>query len=114
MENKCSKYESLFVFSDNETLNKHIEECADCKKESEKMNRLSELLGEVKFYYRVRNNKIKRLRAVCAVFFIVFFSAAFGIISNDTDLTDALMYGNTLSAEDLGFPVDSYGLLMVD
>jgi hypothetical protein len=24
------------------------------------------------------------------------------------------MYGNTLSAEDLGFPVDSYGLLMVD
>ena len=30
------------------------------------------------------------------------------------DFVDTLMYGEALSAEDLGFPVDSYGLLMVD
>ena len=43
------------------------------------------------------------------------FSATFGYVSVvDTDLADALMYGDTLSAEDLGFPVDSYGLLVVD
>ena len=33
---------------------------------------------------------------------------------DDEDLYDTLKYGDTLSAEDLGFPVDSYGLLMVD
>ncbi len=114
MENKCSKYEGLFVFSDEETLNSHINECEECKKEQEKMDRVSELIGEVKFYYRAKNKKLKRLKAVCALFFLIFFSATFGIFSYDSDLTDALMYGNTLSAEELGFPVDSYGLLMVD
>ena len=114
MENKCSKYEGLFIFSDDETLKEHIKECAECKKEQETMDKVSDLIGEVKFYYRAKNNKLKKLRAACAVFFLIFFSATFGIISNDADLTDALVYGNTLSAEDLGFPVDSYGLLMVD
>ena len=114
MENKCSKYEGLFVFSDEETLNSHIKECEACKKEQEKMDKVSALLGEVKFYYRAKNKKLKRLKAVCAIFFLIFFSATFGVLSNNSDLTDALMYGDTLSAEELGFPVDSYGLLMVD
>ena len=35
-------------------------------------------------------------------------------INNDGDLADALMYGDTLTAEDLGFPVDSYGFIVVD
>ena len=34
--------------------------------------------------------------------------------NNDEEFADTLMYGDSLSAEDLGFPVDSYGLLMVD
>ena len=37
MENKCSKYEGLFVFSDEETFKKHLEECSDCQLEHEKM-----------------------------------------------------------------------------
>ena len=44
----------------------------------------------------------------------MLFGTFFGIIANDDEYADLLMYGNTLSAEDLGFPVDSYGLLMVD
>ena len=38
MDKKCSKYESLFVFSDEETLSKHLQECEDCRQEQEKMN----------------------------------------------------------------------------
>lgn len=114
MDNKCSKYEGLFVFSDEETLNKHLEECPDCRAEQEKMQRVSELISEVKPYYSARTRRAKKLKAVCALLFFIFFSATFGVISNDSDLADALMYGETLSAEDLGFPVDSYGLLMVD
>ena len=114
MENKCSKYEGLFVFSDEETLNKHIEECDDCRSEHEKMQKVSDLLGEVKFHYRLRRRKIMKLKAVCAVAMLMFFSASFGVLYNDSDLSDALMYGETLSAEDLGSPVDSYGLIMVD
>ena len=54
------------------------------------------------------------MRAVCALALIMFFSASFGVFVNDDDFTDVLMYGDTLTAEELGFPVDSYGLLMVD
>lgn len=114
MDNKCSKYEGLFVFSDEETLQKHLDECPDCRAEHEKMQKVSELIAETKFYYRSKSNRVRKLKAICALVMFMFFSATFGVVSNDGDFADALMYGDTLTAEDLGFPVDSYGLLMVD
>ena len=114
MDKKCSKYEGLFIFSDEKTLKKHIEECPDCKAEHEKMQKVSELLSEVKFHYRSQNRKVRKLRAVCALALLMFFSASIGIVADESDFTDVLMYGDTLSAEDLGFPVDSYGLIVVD
>ena len=116
MDNKCSKYEGLFVFSDEETFKKHLEECDVCRKEHEKMQKVSDLLGEVKFYYKSKRRKVMKLKAVCAAAMIMFFSATFGVVTTDGggDFADALMYGDALSAEDLGFPVDSYGLIMVD
>ncbi len=114
MENKCSKYEGLFVFSDEATLEEHLKECPDCRAEHEKMQKVSNLIGEVKFHYKLRAKKIRKIKAVCLALCLICMSTSFGIVTNDTDFVDALMYGQTLSAEDLGFPVDSYGLLMVD
>ena len=115
MKNKCSKYESLFVFSDDETLEKHIAECEECKQEHEKQQKVSSLIDEVKLYYRAKRKKrMARLRAACAVVLMMFTVLSFvGVAINDDDILDTLKYGDTLSAEDLGFPVDSYGLLMV-
>ena len=114
MNEKCSKYEGLFIFSDEETLKKHLEECPDCRAAHEKMQKVSDLISETKFYYRSKSNRKRKLKAVCALALFMCFSATFGVVNNDGDFTDALMYGDTLTAEDLGFPVDSYGLLMVD
>ena len=114
MENKCSKYEGLFVFSDEATLEEHLKECPDCRAEHEKMQKVSNLIGEVKFHYKLRAKKIRKIKAGCLALCLICMSTSFGIVTNDTDFVDALMYGQTLSAEDLGFPVDSYGLLMVD
>ena len=114
MDNKCSKYESLFIFSDEDNLKKHLEECEICRLEHEKMQKVSSLLSEVKFHYRNKAKQIRKIKAVCAAICLIFFSTSLGIVTDDTDLVDALMYGDSLSAEDLGFPVDSYGLLMVD
>ena len=114
MDNKCSKYEGLFVFSNEETLNKHLEECESCREEHEKMLKVSDLIQEVKPYYMKKRSKLRRMRAVAAVLFIMLFTATFGVIYTNEDLSDSLMYGDTLTAEDFGFPVDSYGLLMVD
>lgn len=114
MDKKCSKYEGLFIFSDEETLQKHLEECSDCRTEHEKMQKVSDLIAETKFYYRSKSNRKRKLKAICALALFMFFSASFGVINNDEDFAEALMFGDTLSAEELGFPVDSYGLLMVD
>lgn len=117
MDNKCSKYEELFVSSSSqEELEKHVLECEECKAEYESQQKVSSLLDEVKmYYYAKRKKRIARLRAACAIMFMVFSLASVGgfALTND-DLMDTLKYGDTLSAEDLGFPVDSYGLLMVD
>ena len=114
MDKKCSKYEGLFVFSDDETLKKHINECEDCAAEYRKMQRVSELIGEVKSHYLVRNRKGKKLKIACAFLLFIFFGTFLGVVSLDSDYADSLIYGDSLSVEDLGFPVDSYGLLMVD
>ncbi len=113
MDKKCSKYEGLFTFSDEKTLLKHVQECEECREEHEKMEKVSELLGEVKFYYRSKNKRKAKLRAVCAAA-LIFMTMTFGYVIDDEDLLDTLKYGDTLTAEELGFPVDSYGLVMVD
>ena len=114
MENKCSKYEGLFVFSDENSLAEHLKECETCRKEHEKMEKVSELIQEVKPYYLKKRNGLRKMRAIAAVLFLVIFAGTFGLFYTNEDLSDSLMYGETLTAEDLGFPVDSYGLLMVD
>lgn len=114
MDKKCSKYEGLFVFSDEEALQKHIEECPDCRAEHEKMQKVSDLIGETKFYYKSKFKRVRKLKAICALAMFMFFTASFSVINDDGDFADSLMYGDTLTAEDLGFPVDSYGFIVVD
>ena len=116
MENKFSKLEELFISSDSSALEEHIKECEECRKEYESQQKVSSLLNEVKlYYYAQRKNSRMRLRAACAVMFMVFSLASLtGWVLNDDDLLDTLKYGDSLSAADLGFPVDSDGLLMVD
>ena len=116
MENKCSKYEELFTSGSNEELEKHVLECEECKIEHEMQQKVSSLLDEVKmYYYSKRKKRNANLRAACAIMFLAFSLVSMtGWVLNDDDLMDTLKYGETLSAEDLGFPVDSDGLLMVD
>ena len=113
MDKKCSKYENLFVFSDEETLKKHLQECEECRLEQQKMDRVSELIGEVKFHYN-KGRKMRFLKIACVLMLLLFSTVSIGVIENYDDMMDTLMYGECLTAEDLGFPVDSYGLIVVD
>jgi hypothetical protein len=112
--NKCTKYEALYTFGNEETLKAHLETCEECKKEQEQLDKVSDLLKEVKPYYIAKRKNIAKLKAACALFVMLFSGATLGVINFNTDISDTIKYGNTLSAEDLGFPVDSYGLIMVE
>ena len=114
MQNKCTKYEALFTFADEKTLSAHLEECEDCRNEQAKMDRVSELLEEVKPLYKQRKNSFNQLKVACVLFVLIFGGASIGVVGNNQDFMDYVKYGETLSAEDLGFPVDSYGLLLVE
>lgn len=114
MNNKCSKYEALFTFANEETLKSHLETCDDCKKVQEEMDKVSNLLQEVKPYYISKRNNVLKLKAACAVLFVLLSGTTFGIINFNSDVADILKYGATLSADDLGLPVDEYGFIMVE
>lgn len=114
MSEKCTKYEALFTFGSEEDLQKHIETCADCREQYEKMQKISSLVQEVKPHYRKKRSDKKILKIACSILLFAFLGTATGIMSTNTDISDTIKYGTTLSAEDLGFPVDSYGLILVE
>ena len=114
MTNKCNKNEGIFTFGNEEMLKEHINSCEDCKREQELMDKVSDLLKEVKpFYVRKRKSHAK-LKMACAVFAILLSGAVLGVVNLNPEISDVLKYGTSLSADDFGFPVDSYGLLMVE
>ena len=114
MEEKCSKYEALFTFRSEEELLSHIEECEDCREVHKKMEKVSELLKEVRPYFiKIRKN-LAKLKIACAMFMIMLSGTTLGLLNLNTDVSDTLKYGASLSAEDMGLPVDSYGLISVE
>ncbi len=114
MTDKCKKYEAIFTFGNEEMLKKHVAECEDCRREQEQMDKVSNLLKEVKPYYTQKRKSAAKLKMACAVFAILFSGTVLGVVNLNSNISDIIKYGTTLSADDFGFPVDSYGLLMVE
>ena len=114
MNEKCTKYEALFTFRDKSELEEHIKICPDCKAEYEKMLKISELIKEVKPYFVERRKNIAKVKVACALFMLFISGTTLGIVNFNPEISDTLKYGTTLSAEDLGLPVDSYGLISIE
>ena len=55
-----------------------------------------------------------KIKVACALFILMFSGTTLGVLNFNTDVSDTLKYGTTLSSEDLGLPVDSYGLIAVE
>ena len=114
MKEKCTKYESLFTFRSEEELQKHLQECEDCRLEHEKMQKVSDLIKEVKPFFREKRRNLAKIKVACALFMLMVSGTTLGVINLNTDVSDTLKYGTALSSEDLGLPVDSYGLIYIE
>ena len=114
MTKKCDKYEALFTFATDEEFRKHLLECEDCRREHEKMNRVSELIAEVKPQFAKRKDKYRNIKIACILCMVLFAGTTFQTADNNYIIVEQIMYGEQLTPEDLGFPTDSYGLIMVD
>ncbi len=111
---KCDKYETLFTFATDDDFQKHLLECEDCRHEQEKMNRVSELIAEVKPQFVKRKNKYLRIKIACILCMVLFAGITFETANNHYRIVEQIVYGEQLTPGDLGFPTDSYGLIMVD
>lgn len=114
MDKKCTKYEALFTFRSEEELEEHLQNCPECRTEHEKMQKVSDLLKEVRPFYREKRKSLAKVKVACALFILMVSGTTLGVINLNTDVSDTLKYGTTLSSEDLGLPVDSYGLISVE
>ncbi len=114
MNKKCTKYEALFTFRSEEELMEHVQTCEDCRLEHQKMMRVSELIQEAKPYFKEKRKNLAKVKVACALFMLMICGTTLGVINLNTDVSDTLKYGTTLNAEDLGLPVDSYGLISLE
>jgi len=113
-KDKCTKYEGLFTFADEKEFLAHIENCESCRAEHERMQKVSDLIQEVAPRLWQKRRDFAKLKLACASFGIAFCLLSLGVINLNQDVHDMIMYGQTMTIEDYGFPVDSYGLIMVD
>jgi len=112
--NKCKKYEGLFIFADEKDFLSHVETCPDCKAEHERMQKVSALIQEVAPQIKQKRKEFAKIKLACVSFGVIFSFFTLGVVNLNQDVHDMIMYGQTMTVEDYGFPVDSYGLLMVD
>lgn len=118
MTEKCTKFKSLYLFRDEAELEEHLKECPDCRAEKEKMDKVSELLQEVKPYYaKQRKKSFTRLKVACILCFGMFTGMLIGYFTQYgyTNITASTTYSETTQAtNEYGIPVDSYGLISLN
>ena len=61
-----------------------------------------------------KRKNLAKIKVACALFLLMTSGTTLGLINYNTDISDTIKYGTTLSAEDLGLPVDTYGLITVE
>lgn len=106
-EKKCKGFKEQFINLNENELLAHIEKCESCQKEYIEMEKVSKLLKTVKPHYLKKQNVIKTFKTAAIITLTLF--TGFMV----TYLTSTYSQ-NTLSFDDLGFPTDEYGFLLVD
>ena len=86
------------------------------KAELEKMKKVSELIQEVKPYYLEQRKKqqkaFKNIKVACITLALMFFGFGGVLVNQEYDIVNSIVYHN-ITAQELGFPTDEYGLITV-
>lgn len=115
-ENKktCNGYEAMYTFLNEKDFSQHLKVCEDCAKEHAKMQRVSELIQEAKPYIKEKQKRNRLLKSVAAVFVVAFATLSIPLYMAGVNVYDDLVAQNTLTAQEMGLPVDEYGFLYVE
>ncbi len=113
---KCNKFKEYFIFSTEEKLKEHIENCPECKAEYEEFEKVSSLVKEVKAAYKEKKKNNMLAKVACFSTFVLFSSTfgLFGALYNYSEYTNYENYLQDSVTEEMGYPIDNYGLIKVD
>lgn len=117
MDKKCKKFEELFVKTNEVELLDHIKKCEECRCEYENMQKVSNLIKEVKPLYRKKRRVRQNVVAMAASFlmiFLAFFAVQIYTPNSLVNETIASISASDYTYEQMGLPVDEYGFIMVD
>jgi len=117
MNEKCTKFKSLYLFRNENELEEHLKECPDCRAEKERMDRVSELIQEVKPYYaNQRKKSFARLQVACILCFGLFTGMLIGYFTQFGYMTanNSAYTETTQTTNEYGMPIDSYGLISLN
>ncbi len=115
-ENKktCNGYEAMYTFLSEEAFNEHLKVCEECAKEHARMQRVSELIQEAKPYIKEKQKRRTILKSAAAFFVVAFATLSIPLCMTGVNVYDDLVAQNSLTAQELGLPVDEYGFLYVE
>ena len=118
MTEKCTKYESLFIFGNDKDMQEHIKCCSVCKKEDEDMLNVANLVKEVVPYIkrkRQTNTLTIRIAAGFTVLFLSFLIIHFNQINTKSSyMSDSILANEKSVVAQMGLPTDEYGLFVVE
>ena len=118
-EKKCTKYESLFTFSSEEELKEHLDECEDCRREQEEMDKISDLIQEVRpYYFQKRRNSINSFKVACVLLIGLFAGTLLGYFVQfpyvDSSSYTVSSTSSVSNVNEYGMALDNYGLITVN
>jgi hypothetical protein len=117
MIEKCTKFESLFVFGSEEDLKEHLKVCPDCQQEYEQMEDISNIVKEVKPFIKrgISHNRIAlKVAAGLTIIFLSFWVFQTTYFTNKSSNSALAMVKNESPAAQMNLPTDEYGLLVVE
>ncbi len=113
---KCNKYETLFIFQNDEELKAHLENCPECKAEYEKYMKVSRLVKEVGAEYlaKKKREKLSAIKKIaCCFIMITSLSVAYTGYNFYNDYSFRVNSAEESCIDLMGLPVDSYGFLEI-
>lgn len=110
----CNGYEAMFTFLNEEDFKAHLEVCEECKKEHERMQKVSALIQEAKPYIKNKHRTARILVIAASFFLAVFATLGVPLCMVGVDVYDNMVSQNNMDIQDMGLPVDEYGLLYIE
>ena len=112
---KCNKFQEYFIFSNKEDFQKHLLECPDCAEQNAEFEKISELVKDVKFVYKKRKKNTLITKVAC-LSALMMFTVSVSLMNNIGYFFDDsyFEYSQSTVIDEMGMPIDNYGLIMVD